>query len=227
MKHVTEQELIAHAEKTNGERVTLEKIERSIIREHYFTAAEGALGHQYCNNEDIFGVPGDLELLTFCVLVLWNGYSVVGQSACADPANFDEELGRRLARADAVSKVWPLMGYELKTNLKLGGADRPVCSDAPQAAAEGTEEARAARQKGSASAQVDSLEEEYGSNDTFYMSVAAERAQLVERFNKLTDFLHGPDFRLLTVDDQRDLRNQHFHMEGYKGALDRRLARAG
>ena len=42
-----------------------------------------------------------------------NGYQVVGQSACADPANFDKNLGLKIAFDDAVKKVWPLEGYLL------------------------------------------------------------------------------------------------------------------
>lgn len=111
---VTEQEL---AESATGERVTLANIDAAIASEHYFTAAEGELGHRFTNNEDVFGVPNDLELLMFCVLVLWNGFTVVGQSACADPANFNEDIGRRIAKQDAVNKIWPLMGFALKSKM--------------------------------------------------------------------------------------------------------------
>lgn len=62
-------------------------------------------------------VPESLHLLTFCVLVLRNGFTVTGQSACASPENFDEEVGRKVARKDAIRQVWPLMGYALKEQL--------------------------------------------------------------------------------------------------------------
>ena len=58
-----------------------------------------------------------LGLLTFCVLVLKNGFTVTGESACASPENFDAELGRKIARQNAVQKIWPLMGYALKCEL--------------------------------------------------------------------------------------------------------------
>ena len=58
-----------------------------------------------------------LDLLTFCVLVLRNGFTVTGESACASPENFDPEIGRNIARQNAVQKIWPLMGYELHTKL--------------------------------------------------------------------------------------------------------------
>jgi hypothetical protein len=61
--------------------------------------------------------PKTLDLLTFCVLVLRNGFTVTGESACASPENFDAELGRKIARQNAVAKMWPLMGYALRQEL--------------------------------------------------------------------------------------------------------------
>lgn len=52
--------------------------------------------------------------LTSCVLVLHNGFTVSGESACVDPANFNIELGRKYAREQAIDKLWPLLGYELR-----------------------------------------------------------------------------------------------------------------
>jgi hypothetical protein len=58
-----------------------------------------------------------LYLLTFCVLVLRNGFTVTGESACASPENFDAEIGRKIARQNAIEKMWPLMGFNLKQKL--------------------------------------------------------------------------------------------------------------
>ena len=60
-----------------------------------------------------------LALLTFCVLVLRNGFTVTGESACASPENFNAEIGRKIARQNAVAKIWPLMGYELRSRLAV------------------------------------------------------------------------------------------------------------
>jgi hypothetical protein len=102
-------------------RVTPADIEANIVSEHYFTAAQGVAGRNLCA-EDPDGVTGlttnsPLHLLTFCVLVLRNGFTVTGESACASPENFDAELGRKIARTNAVNKVWPLMGYALRNKL--------------------------------------------------------------------------------------------------------------
>lgn len=100
-------------------RITPADIEANIDSEHYFTGGQGAT----FGATDVAGTPNDgyppsaLNLLTFCVLVLRNGYTVTGESACVSPENFDAELGREIARQNAINKVWPLMGYELKQRL--------------------------------------------------------------------------------------------------------------
>ena len=99
-------------------RVTLEDIEENIASEYYFTAANGVNGEM-----GLGGVPyvyeNSLNLITFCVLVLRNGFTVTGESACVSPENFDAELGRKIARQNAIAKVWPLMGYAMRDRLFL------------------------------------------------------------------------------------------------------------
>ena len=51
--------------------------------------------------------------VTVCLLTLYNGFTVVGQSACAEPANFNPELGQRLAEDDARDKIWAFLGFQL------------------------------------------------------------------------------------------------------------------
>ena len=105
-------------------RVTPDDIEANIASEHYFTAQDGRNGAMYAGTyagrERPAAADADLlplGLLTFCVLVLRNGFTVTGESACASPENFDTWIGRKIARENAVSKVWPLMGYALKERL--------------------------------------------------------------------------------------------------------------
>ena len=56
--------------------------------------------------------------LTVCCLTLANGFNVVGESACASPENFDEALGRKIARDNAKGKIWALEGYALRNTMQ-------------------------------------------------------------------------------------------------------------
>ena len=56
-------------------------------------------------------------MLTVCCLTLRNGFTVTGESACASPANFNAEIGRKIALSSAVNKIWALEGYLLKERL--------------------------------------------------------------------------------------------------------------
>lgn len=104
-------------------RVTPADLAANIVSEHYFTAADGVDGAEINGgNPDGAVSPLSLHLLTFCVLVLRNGFTVTGESACASPENFDAEMGRKIARENAINKLWPLMGYALKERLAQGGA---------------------------------------------------------------------------------------------------------
>ena len=97
MTAVSEQELKDHQKERGGKRVTLEGLKANI------------------KGEQIFVVPG--SMLTICVLTLQNGFTVTGESACASPENFDAEIGRKIARQNAVNKIWQLEGYLLKQRL--------------------------------------------------------------------------------------------------------------
>lgn len=90
-------------------RVTPQMIDDAITAEYSFTAWN-ALGE---------GVPRmeSLKLLTICVLVLKNGFTVTGESACASPENFDAALGHKIAKQHAKDKIWALEGYLLKSKL--------------------------------------------------------------------------------------------------------------
>jgi hypothetical protein len=111
-------EIEIKAKGLNAPRITPADIEASIIGEWYFTADEGRRGaHMSGNNTQGHGAFVQLEILTFCVLVLRNGFTVTGESACASPENFNAEIGRKIARENARNKIWPLEGYLLKQKL--------------------------------------------------------------------------------------------------------------
>lgn len=67
------------------------------------------------DSEQYYVFPG--TTLTVCVLTLKNGYNVTGESAAASPDNFDESIGRKIARENARNKIWSLEGYLLKQKL--------------------------------------------------------------------------------------------------------------
>ena len=110
-------------------RVTPADIEAEIDGEYFFTAADG---YNAAPCHDPNGQPGEvlpppqsLGLLTFCVLTLRNGFTVTGESACASPENFDAEIGRKIARQNAVNKIWPLLGFSLRDAIYEGQTEHP------------------------------------------------------------------------------------------------------
>lgn len=111
-------------------RITPADLQANIASVHYFTAGDGYAGSASLTVEEgeTITPPGQLDLLTFCVLILRNGFTVTGESACASPENFDAEIGRKIARQNAEQKIWPLMGYELKQ--RLHAESQYGCSEA-------------------------------------------------------------------------------------------------
>lgn len=87
-----------------GDRVTREQIDA-------LTQSMVVLTHRF---------PG--TTCTVAVAMLPNAFAVgFGKSACVDPANFDAEIGVRVAmknaQDDARNRLWELEGYALKKAL--------------------------------------------------------------------------------------------------------------
>lgn len=98
-------------------RVMPADIDAEIVSVHYFTASD-AIQHENAVHEHKGGwFLGNTQLLSFCVIQLRNGFTVTGESACASPENFNAEIGRRIARENAVNKIWPLLGFRLRDQL--------------------------------------------------------------------------------------------------------------
>lgn len=89
---VTDEEMKELLEKSPALRVTKEQIE-SRIAEVTYTRFH--------------------ETVTICNIKLDNGYSVRGESACVNPANYNEEIGNKIAYDQAFGKLWPLFGFLL------------------------------------------------------------------------------------------------------------------
>jgi hypothetical protein len=99
------------AEGATAPRVTLDDIKDNIAAEYTFTGRE--------LQKSLLNAPGhaSLDVLTIHIIVLRNGFTIVGKSAPADERNFDAEKGRHFAREDAMRQAWPLMGYALREKL--------------------------------------------------------------------------------------------------------------
>ncbi len=86
----------------NAPRLTPEHIDSVIDESHFYV------------------VPGTTT--TLCCLILKNGFTVTGSSACASPENFNAELGEKIAFNNARGKIWDLEGYLLKERLFVSQA---------------------------------------------------------------------------------------------------------
>jgi hypothetical protein len=81
----------------NAPRITPDHIDSQIVREDYHVFPD--------------------TTVTVCLLELQNGFCVCGESAAASPANFNEQIGRDIARRNARDKIWALEGYLLRSTL--------------------------------------------------------------------------------------------------------------
>lgn len=99
---MTEQEIEKELESLGktAPRLTPGDIDDVVVGEHY---------HRIPNSTAIV-----------CALYLKNGFVVIGEAAAASALNFDEEIGKRIARQHAREKIWQLEGYRLRQQLYEG-----------------------------------------------------------------------------------------------------------
>lgn len=101
MTTLQEGENLAAAVQKTPNRVTLDSLKAKIVAAEYFN-------------------PAFAPHVTVAVLMTENGFTLVGKSAPADPANFDQDAGRRFAEDDAIRQLWALEGYLLRERLHRG-----------------------------------------------------------------------------------------------------------
>lgn len=95
-------------------RISLATLEAS-IREKYFVMGDVAVAlGEGVGGQRPEGYVDPLKIMTVCVLVLRNGFVVVGKAAPMSPENFNVELGRKFAYEDAIRQMWPLAAYAAK-----------------------------------------------------------------------------------------------------------------
>lgn len=102
-------------------RVTLDEIKSAVESVHYmngqgFVSWANAGGYSHHAIQAAAG-------LTICLVVLKNGFTVVGKSAPASLENFNAELGQKFAYEDALRLLWPLMGFALRDRLHRDKVD--------------------------------------------------------------------------------------------------------
>jgi hypothetical protein len=105
----------ASAKVAKAPRVTLDDIKRRVIHHVYLQGTGDLLDMDYVPAEpfNIDPIIESLSNLSICILVLDNGFTVIGKSAPVNTENFNAELGLKLAYDDAIRQVWPLMGFAM------------------------------------------------------------------------------------------------------------------
>lgn len=93
-----EQEI--QAKGLNAPRLTPDSIDAVIVGETYTTLPSGKV--------------------MVCELTLKNGFTIRGEAATVSKANFNEEIGKKISRANARDKIWELEGYLLQDKLAKG-----------------------------------------------------------------------------------------------------------
>lgn len=100
--------------------ITEEQVEATIADEVYFTAEQGYKQSIH----DKIGTNGRysyalLAPIMFCVMVLKNGFRVIGVSeGPLDIANNNEAMGRDIARKKCLDQIYTLLAYEARTKHK-------------------------------------------------------------------------------------------------------------
>lgn len=161
------------------------------------------------------------DLLTMCVITLMNGFTVTGESACASPENFDQEIGNKIALDNAKQKIWALEGYLLRQ--RLHGQSLSTLSPS----------ATTSTQPPVANSQVAPGCEQFNVDDIIANSsgmpphqqrVVEEKVELDAKGAKLNVFFDTPIFAGLDAVEQHRLRAQLVAMQTYSDILGERIA---
>jgi hypothetical protein len=119
MEVVTENEVQAEIVQKGkvAPRITSEALDDAIASVWYSNGSAFEFEHGGVKVQKNAATERSLSCLTICVVVLKNGFTVTGESACASPENFDAEIGRKVSFTAARAKLWPLLGYCLRDKL--------------------------------------------------------------------------------------------------------------
>ena len=98
-------------------RVTLADIEGEISHVYYMNGNQFAANAQVIAHKDKNTHTLQMQTVTICMMVLKNGYVVIGQATPASPENYDKAHGRKLAYDKCIQQLFPILGYQLKEQL--------------------------------------------------------------------------------------------------------------
>lgn len=113
-------------------KITPDQVQEMIESVYFFTGAEGIAGAHFNHQCNVFGDGGPetkpinefvesineaFRILTFCVIVLKNGWTVTGTSSPIDPKAFNPTKGEDCAYDRAIEQIYPLVGFMLKSEL--------------------------------------------------------------------------------------------------------------
>lgn len=92
-------------------KIAVKDVEDNIQNTVYFSGADGYNGQHFRTTIGFPNTPKGLELVTFCVLVLRNGFIITGQYVCTDAESYNRESDQCSAYFDAIRKTIPVMLY--------------------------------------------------------------------------------------------------------------------
>jgi hypothetical protein len=178
-------------------------------------------------------VPGTTTTLATAIAA--NGFTIaIGMTACADPANFNAELGAKYAIKDAEAKarqdLWKLEGWRLKCLLEVPVRviDRAIDSDEMARLIEmpcGIIHNNSLSVGQCSINEVRSVDGE-SPKPSHVERMHQEQEQLAERTGKLETFISSETFKQLPHQEQNRMKRQLVAMREYLAVLNERIAAA-
>lgn len=114
MPQETDQERFA---RTNLSSVAITDNEAKLVQKTEYRVSLDSIVNKIVHED--YEHPTRHPHMTLCIVTTDNGYIVIGKSVPADPENFDEALGKKFAKEDAIRQLWPLEAYLLRERLSL------------------------------------------------------------------------------------------------------------
>jgi hypothetical protein len=93
-------------------RITLDYIKSQVQKIYYIDGETLANAANFTDHIDkVAPYPPKLASFTVCMVLMKNGFMLLGKSAPLSPENFDQGKGRIFAYEDALRQTWPLFAF--------------------------------------------------------------------------------------------------------------------